>query len=85
MSIFLSVSEGAGDICNSISTPNYCDEPYSDLVLSANKVLSSWTEVWAGSYRSSARARFWFPGGAIWADFVFFMLSKAGDIYNLGW
>ena len=45
---------------NSISMPNYCDEPYSDLVLYANKVLSAWTEVWSGSYRS--RARYWLPG-----------------------
>ena len=55
MSIFFSVRDGAGDICNSISMMNYCDEPYSDLVLYANKVLSAWTEVWSGSCRSSRR------------------------------
>jgi len=33
------------DICNSTSTPNYCDEPYCDLGMYVNKVLSAWTEV----------------------------------------
>ena len=47
---------------------NYCDEPYGDLVLYVDKVLSAWTEVWSGSYR--LRARFWFPGVAIWQIFV---------------
>ena len=50
----------AGDICNLISTPSYCDESYSNLVLYANKVLSPWTDVWSRSYRS--RARCWLPG-----------------------
>ena len=56
-------------IYNSISITNYCDEPFSDLVLyDVDKVLSAWTEVWSGRYRS--RARFWLPGVvAIWADF----------------
>ena len=51
---------GAGDIYNSISMPNYCDGPYIRLGVYVNKVLSAWTEVWSGSYRS--RARFWLPG-----------------------
>ena len=45
---------GAGDIYNSITTPNYCDEPYSALVRYVNKVLSALTEVWNGSYRARA-------------------------------
>ena len=35
----------AGDIHSSTSTPKYCDEPYGDLGMSVNKVLSAWTEV----------------------------------------
>ena len=50
----------AGDIYNSISVLNYCDGPYIHLGRYVNKVLSAWTEVWFGNYRS--RARFWFPG-----------------------
>ena len=50
----------ACDIYNSISMPNYCDGPYIYLGLYVNKVLSAWTEVWPGSYRS--KARFWLPG-----------------------
>ena len=30
---------------NSTSTPNYRDEPYDDLGMYVNKVLSAWTEV----------------------------------------
>ena len=36
---------GTGDMYNSTSTPNYCDEPYVDLGMYVNKVLSAWTEV----------------------------------------
>ena len=36
---------GAGDIYSSTSTPKYCDEPYGDLGMYVNKVLSAWTEV----------------------------------------
>ena len=36
---------GAGDIYNSTSTPKYCDEPFGDLGMYVNKVLSAWTEV----------------------------------------
>ena len=36
---------GAGNMYNSISMPNYCDEPYSDLVLYVDKVHSAWTKV----------------------------------------
>ena len=32
---------GAGDIDNSISTLKYCNEPYRDLVIYVNKVLSA--------------------------------------------
>ena len=52
---------GAGDINNSISMLNYCNEPLSDLGGHVNKVLSAWTEVWSGSYRS--RAKVLAPGG----------------------
>ena len=55
------VFEGVGDINNSISMLNYCDEPLSDLGGHVNKVLSAWTEVWSGSYRS--RAKVLAPGG----------------------
>ena len=37
---------GAGDINNSISTANYRDGPYGDLVPGVNKGFSAWTEVW---------------------------------------
>ena len=37
---------GVGDIHTSISMTHYCDEPYIQLGLYANKVLSAWTEVW---------------------------------------
>ena len=49
MSIFFEMLGKAGDICNSISTPNYSDEPYSDLSICVNKVLSAWTEVWTAT------------------------------------
>ena len=59
--------------------PNYCDEPYGDLVLYVNKVLSAWTEVWSGRYRS--RARFWLPGGRSGQIFdIFEIQGGAGDI-----
>ena len=51
----------AGDINNSISMPNYCDEPYGDLAICVSKVRSAWTEVWSGSYRS--RSSIMAPGG----------------------
>ncbi len=51
---------GAGDIHNSTSIPNYCNEPCNDLGIYVNKVHSAWAEVWTVSYRSSKR--FWFPG-----------------------
>ena len=54
------VFRGAGDIYNSISMPIYCDGPYIYLGRYITKVLSAWTEVWSGSYRS--RARYWLPG-----------------------
>ena len=38
-----------GDINNSISFPNYCDGPHSDLDTCVNKVFSAWTEVWSGT------------------------------------
>ena len=50
---------GAGDINNSISMANHCNGPYIRLLPCVNKVISAWTEVWSGSYRSSKR--FWFP------------------------
>ena len=60
--------------------PNYCEEPFSDLGVYVNTVLSAWTEVWSGRYRS--RARFCFRG-SIWADFeIFEILGGAWDIYN---
>ena len=40
---------GAGDIYNSISMTNYWDEPYSDLGICVNTVLSAWTEVWTAT------------------------------------
>ena len=58
---------GAGDINNSISMRNYCNGPYSDLLLCGNKDPSAWTTVWTGTCCSSKR--FWFPEVAIWADF----------------
>ena len=42
----------AGDVNNSTSMPNHQDEPYRDLGLCVNKVLSAWTEVWSGSCRT---------------------------------
>ena len=39
------IDGGTGDIYNSTSTPNYRDEPYADLGMYVNKVLSTWTEV----------------------------------------
>ena len=59
-----------GDIDNSISMPNYCDEPHSNLGTYTKKGVSAWTEVWSGSYCS--KARFWLPRVAIWADFRYF-------------
>ena len=50
---------GVGDINNSISLLNYCDGPYSDLGVYVKKILSAWTEVWIGTWRSSILA----PGG----------------------
>ena len=58
---------GAGDINNSISMLNYCNEPLSDLGGHVNKVLSAWTEVWSGTCRSSRR--FCFPEVVILTDF----------------
>ena len=45
---------GAGDIYNSSSTPKYCDEPYGDLGMYVNKVLSAWTLFWSGALLSTA-------------------------------
>ncbi len=45
---------------SSIRMDEYCDEAYIHLGIYVNKLLSAWTEVWSGSYRS--RARFWLPG-----------------------
>ena len=42
---FLVILVGAGDINSSTSKPKYCDEPYADLGMDVNKVLSAWTEV----------------------------------------
>ena len=65
---------GAGDINDSISMPNYCNEPYLRLLPFANKVFSAWTEVWSGSYR--AITSIMAPGGrdldrflSFWAGF----------------
>ena len=58
--IFEVLGEGeADDIKNSTSTLNYCNGPYIRLLPCANKVFSTWTEVWTGTCRSSRR--FWFP------------------------
>ena len=43
--IFDEVLGGAGDINSSTSKSDYCDEPYGDLGMDVNKVLSAWTEV----------------------------------------
>ena len=48
------VSGRAGDIYNSTSTPNYCDEPYGDISAYVNDILSAWTEVWSISWPSTA-------------------------------
>ena len=58
---------GAGDINISISMPNYCDEPYGDLVMYITKVLSAWTEVWSISWPSTTPIRL--PGGRDVGDF----------------
>ena len=58
---------GAGDINNSISMPNYCDGPFSDLGKCVNKVRSAWTEVWTGNWPS--RASIISPGGRDLDDF----------------
>ena len=72
---------GAGDIYNSTTIPNYCDGPYIHLGVYVNEVPSAWTEVWSGSYRS--RARFWFPGVAIWQIFVTLQIQGgAGDTFR---
>ena len=55
------ILRGAGDIHNSTSMPNYCDGPFIHLLLCAKQLLSAWTEVWIGSYRS--RAKVLAPGG----------------------
>ena len=55
------VQGGAGDIKNSTSMTNYCDEPYGDLGICVNKVLSAWTQFWSSSYR--ARPSIMAPGG----------------------
>ena len=71
----------AGDIKNSTSMPNYCDEPYGDLGICENKILSAWTEVWSGSYR--ARPSIVAPGGRSELIFdIFEILVGAGDINN---
>ena len=57
----------AGDINNTTSMHNYQNGPYGDLGTYVNKVLSTWTEVWSGSYR--ARASIMSPGGRDLGDF----------------
>ena len=67
---------GAGDINNSISMPNHCNGPFSNLLPCANKVRSAWTEVGSATCRSSKR--FCFPEVAIWTDFRDFGDSGRG-------
>ena len=59
---------------------NYWYEPYIRLLPCANKVLSAWTEVWSGSYRSSKR--FWFPEVVLGRFCDFEILGEDGDIKN---
>ena len=43
---------GSGDIYNSTSLPNSCNEPYSDLGTYTKKGISAWTEVTSGAWPS---------------------------------
>ena len=58
---------GAGGINNSTSMPNYCNGPYVRLLPCPNKVLSAWTEVWTGTWPSTASIMA--PGGRDLGDF----------------
>ena len=60
---------GAGDIHNSTSTPNYCDEPYGDLGMYVNKLRSTWTEVLTDSGPPSASTCIMASGGRDLGDF----------------
>ena len=55
------ITGGAGDIDNSTSMPNYCDEPYGDLGMYVTKVVSAWTKAWTDAWPS--RAAIMGPGG----------------------
>ena len=57
----------AGDIKNSTSMPNYCDEPYDDLRISVNKIPSAWTKVWSIPWHSNASITA--PGGRELGEF----------------
>ena len=65
-------------ICNSTSTPNYCDEPYGDLGLYVSKVLSAWADVGTGTWPSMASIMS--PGGR--SGQIVEILGGAGDINN---
>jgi len=72
---------GAGDKYNSISMPNDCDGPYSDLGVYAIKERSAWAEVWTAPWLS--RASIMAPEGRSWQICnIFDILGGAGDIYN---
>jgi len=58
---FFEILDKAGDINNSTSKPNYCNESYCDLGMYVHKVPSAWTEVWSGTWPS--RASIMAPGG----------------------
>ena len=62
------VQGGAGDIKNSTSMTNYCDEPYGDLGIYVNKDPSAWTEVSIATCPPTASS-YGSKGVAIWAIF----------------
>ena len=64
--IFFEILDKAGDINNSTSKPNYCDESYCDLGLYVHKVPSAWGKVWYSAFKGRL---LWLPGVAILAEF----------------
>ena len=63
---FFEILDKAGDINNSTSKPNYCDESYCDLGMYVHKVPSAWGKVWYSAFKGRL---LWLPGVAILAEF----------------
>ena len=70
------ITGGAGDIDNSTSMPNYCDEPYGDLGMYVTKVVSAWTKAWTDAWPS--RAAIMGPAGVVLGRFCNLRVSGRG-------